>query len=111
MFSFMPTPLDFPAYLTYITSLKTQVSSREELSGAFTAFDERDSGFITYDDLKQDLVTTGPHRMTEEQVENTLRPFVEKTGRNRGKVCYTKFLDAMMGEQNLQRNKNDHMTT
>jgi Ca2+-binding EF-hand superfamily protein len=99
MFSYMPTPLDFPAYLTYLTSLKSQVSSREELTGAFTAFDERDGGYIAYDDLKSELMTTGPQRMTEDQVDNALMPFVERTGRNKGKVSYTEFLDVVLGEQ------------
>lgn len=94
----MPTPLDFPAYLTYLTSLKSQVSSREELTGAFTAFDETDSGYIAYDDLKSELMTTGPQRMTADQVDNALMPFVERTGRNKGKVFYTKFLDVVLGE-------------
>jgi Ca2+-binding EF-hand superfamily protein len=103
MFSLLPTPLDFPAYITYLSSLKSQASSREDLTGAFTAFDETDSGFVTYSDLKSDLMITGPRRMTEEQVDKTLRPFVEKTGKNRGKLSYTKFLDAMMGAEKLAK--------
>lgn len=95
----MHTPLDFPAFLTYITSLQCQLSSREDLAGAFTSFDESDSGYINFEDLKNDLMKTGPKRMTEEQVNITLRGFVEKTGKNKGKVLYIKFLDAVMGGQ------------
>jgi Ca2+-binding EF-hand superfamily protein len=99
MFAGMPTPLNFPAYLTHLASLKSQVTSREDLTDAFSAFDENDSGCIDYNDIKNELMMTGPQRMTEDQVENALRAFVERTGRNRGKVSYTKFLDALMGEQ------------
>ena len=99
MFSMMHTPLDFPVFLTYITSLKCQLSSREDLAGAFTSFDENDGGHIDLDDLKNDLMTTGPKRMTDEQVNVALKGFVEKTGKNKGKVSYMKFLDAVMGDQ------------
>jgi Ca2+-binding EF-hand superfamily protein len=99
MFSMMRTPLDFPVFLTYITSLKSQLSTRDDLAGAFTSFDENDSGYIDFDDLKNDLMTTGPKRMTEEQVNTALKGFVEKTGKNKGKILYLKFLDTMMGER------------
>jgi len=105
MLSLLSSPLDFPAYMTHLTYLKSQVSSREELAGAFTAFDEKDSGFIEFSDLKHELMSTGPHRMTEEQVETALRGFVEKAGKNKGKVSYGKFLDMMMGEQRNSREK------
>ena len=100
MFSMMHTPLDFPVFLTYITSLKSQLSTQEDLAGAFTSFDEIDSGYIDFDDIKNDLMTTGPKRMTEEQVNTALKGFVEKTGKSRGRISYIKFLDAVMGEQN-----------
>ena len=99
MFSMMHTPLDFPVFLTYITSLKSQLSTREDLAGAFTSFDENDSGYIDFDDIKNDLMTTGPKRMTEEQVNTALKGFVEKPGKSRGRISYIKFLDAVMGEQ------------
>lgn len=95
----MHTPLDFPVFLTYITSLKSQLSTREYLAGAFTSFDENDSGYIDFDDLKNDLMTSGPKRMTEEQVNSALKEFFEKTGKNKGRILYTKFLDAAMGER------------
>jgi Ca2+-binding EF-hand superfamily protein len=99
MLSMVHTPLEFPVFLTYITSLKSQLSSRQDLAGAFTSFDENDGGYIDLDDLKKDLMTTGPKRMTEEQVNFALKGFVETTGKNKGKVPYLKFLDTVMGEQ------------
>ena len=95
----MHTPLDFPVFLTYITSLKSQLSTKEDLAGAFTSFDENDSGYIDFDDLKNALMTTGPKRMTEEQVNAGLKGFVEKTGKNKGRISYMKFLDTVMGER------------
>lgn len=99
MFSLLHTPLDFPTFLTYITSLKSQISSYEELVSAFTSFDDHDSGYITIDVLRNDLTTTGPHRMTDEQVETALRGFLEKTGKHKGKIAYSKFLEAVTGEK------------
>ena len=99
MSSMMHTPLDFPVFLTYITSLISQLSTREDLADAFTSFDENDSGYIAFDDLKNALMTTGPKRMTEEQVDTALKGFIEKTGKNKGRISYTKFLDTVMGER------------
>jgi len=99
MFSILHKPVDFPVFLTYITSLKSQISSREDLIGAFTSFDENDSGYIDFEDLKNGLMNSGPERITEEQVNIALKGFVEKTGKNKGKISYVKFLDAMMGDQ------------
>jgi Ca2+-binding EF-hand superfamily protein len=99
MLSELYTPLDFPTFLTYITSLKSQISSHEELVNAFTSFDDHDSGYINADILRNDLTTTGPQRMTNEQVDAALRGFIEKTGKHKGKIAYIKFLEAMTGEQ------------
>ena len=95
----LPTPIDFPVFLTYVTSLKSQISTPEDLANAFTSFDENDSGYIDFEDLKNDLMNSGPQRMTEEQVNVVLKGFVEKTGKNKGRISYMKFLDEMMGGQ------------
>jgi Ca2+-binding EF-hand superfamily protein len=99
MLSSLNDPLDFPAFLTYITSLKSQISSRTDLTNAFISFDENDGGFIDFEDIKNDLITSGAERLTEGQVNMALGGFVEKTGKNKGKVSYVKFLDAMIGDQ------------
>ena len=105
MVSHLGGPLEFPAFLTYITRLKSEISSCEDLIRAFTAFDENDSGYINFEDVKNCLMTTGPERMSEEQVDVALRNFVEKTGMNKGKVAYTKFLSSVVG--NYQDSKVD----
>ena len=87
MLSMLHSPLDFPVFLTHITSVKSQMSSQEELAGAFSSLDETDGGYIDFEEVKGDLMTSGPDRMTEEQVNTALGGFVEKTGRNKGKVA------------------------
>jgi Ca2+-binding EF-hand superfamily protein len=99
MFSLVPSAVDFPAFLTYITSLKSQISEPEDVSGAFMAFDEKDSGYIDYAELKHTLMNTGTQRMTEDLIEVSLGGFVERSGKNKGKVAYQKLLDNMLGGQ------------
>lgn len=99
MFSLVPSTLDFPAFLTYINSLKTQISDPDDVAGAFTAFDEKDSGYIDYAELKYALMNTGTERMTEEMVDISLSGFVERSGKNKGKVAYQKLLDNLLGDQ------------
>jgi Ca2+-binding EF-hand superfamily protein len=101
MLSMIPTPLEFPGFLTYLTSLKSQISSRHELIGALTSFDESDSGYIDFEDIKRELTSTGPKRMTEDQVNVALQGFIERTGKYKGKVSCTRFLDSIMGDQTV----------
>jgi len=77
--------------------MKSQLSSHEDIIGAFTSFDEGDNGYVDFEELKKELMTSGPKRMSEADVESVLGRFVEKTGKNKGKVAYNKFLDAMVG--------------
>lgn len=99
MLSTLPSPLEFPAFLTYISNLSSKLSSREELHAAFTSFDVNDTGLLDFLDLKTELMTTGSMRMTEEQVDMALGGCVERTGKMKGKVMYEKLLDSMVGEQ------------
>jgi len=101
MLSMLPSPLEFPAFVTHISNLTSQLSSREELHTAFACFDDNDTGLLDFRDLKTELMTTGSMRMTEEQVDMALGGFVERTGKMKGKVMYEKFLDSMVGEQPL----------
>ena len=99
MLSSLPSPIDFPAFLTHLTTLAQTTSPRDEIIGAFTAFDENDSGYIDYEELKRELVSSGNKRMTMEQVEGILGAQVERTGRNRGRVGYGRFCDSVLGER------------
>jgi Ca2+-binding EF-hand superfamily protein len=99
MFSLVTSTVDFPAFLTYVNSLKSQISEPDDVGGAFTAFDEKDSGYIDYAELKYTLMNTGTEKMTEELVDVSLGGFVERSGKNKGKVAYQKLLDNMLGDQ------------
>jgi len=101
----MPYRLDFPAFLTYITSQLSVLSHRDELREALTAFDEKDSGFLDYNEFKRDLSQGGPKRLTGEQIDLVLSGFVEKVGKNKGRLSYDRLLDAMMGDQSNQNRK------
>lgn len=99
MLSSLPSPIDFPTFLTHLTNLTSTTSPRDEIIGAFTAFDENDSGYVNYEELKRELVGSGNRRMTVEQVEGTLGGVVERTGRNRGRVGYGRLVDGVLGER------------
>jgi Ca2+-binding EF-hand superfamily protein len=99
MLSSLPSPIDFPAFLTYLTNLAQETSPRDEIIGAFTAFDENDSGFVDYEELKKELVGSGSRRMTSQQVESVLGAYVERTGRNKGRVGYGRMIDSVLGER------------
>ena len=99
MLSSLPSPIDFPAFLTYLTNLSQETSARDEIIGAFTAFDENDSGYVDYEELMKELVGNGSRRMTPQEVEGILDRYVEKTGRNRGRVGYGRLVDSVLGER------------
>jgi Ca2+-binding EF-hand superfamily protein len=105
MLSLLPKRLDFPAFLTRITSQTSLLSSRDQLVEAFITFDEKDNGFVDYAELKRDLSQSGPQRLTEKQIDEVLSGFVEKVGKNKGEICYHKLLDAMTGDQNQARTR------
>src|SRR5579859_149155 len=99
MLTSLPSPIDFPTFLTHLTNLSSTTTPRDEIIGAFTAFDENDSGFIDYEELKRELVGSGSRRMTVEEVDNVLGGQVERTGRNRGRIGYGRFVDGVLGER------------
>ncbi|CCG83765.1 protein of unknown function [Taphrina deformans PYCC 5710] len=91
MLNELPSPLNFAAYFTAMTGLLTDMSSREDLMGALTTFDEGDSGKIDVKDLKEAL-TTGPNAMTEAEVDSV----IEAYSRN-GKFNYNGFVESIAG--------------
>jgi len=99
MLSLVPSPLDFPAFLTHLTVLSQSVSPRDDIIGAFTAFDESDSGYVDYEELKSALLGSGTMRMTAEEVDAVVGASVERGGRRRGMVAYARFCDAVLGER------------
>lgn len=91
MLAELPTPLNFAAYFTAMTSLVSDISSRDDLMGALTTFDEGDTGKIDVKELKEAL-TTGKDALTEEQVERVLQGHARN-----GKFNYNTFVESIAG--------------
>ncbi|GAB7358393.1 hypothetical protein MBLNU230_g2462t1 [Neophaeotheca triangularis] len=77
-----PPTLNLSQYLTSLTSPMSNLSSPEELSAAFGAFDLEDSGQIDAEALREAVMTTAPEvgeedfRLGEEEVEAAMAAFV-----------------------------------
>lgn len=91
MLAELPTPLNFAAYFTAMTSLLNDISSRDDLMGALTAFDEDDSGKIDVKELKEAL-TTGRDAMSQEDADAVL-----KLHSRNGKFNYNAFVESIAG--------------
>ncbi|EMR08488.1 hypothetical protein PNEG_03314 [Pneumocystis murina B123] len=93
MLSLIPSPLNFAAYLTFFSTYLSEISPREEIMKAFQTFDEDNSGKVNFYDLKDALMTMGS-RMSEHQVDNALKKFV-----NGNFVQYQDLVDALAGSE------------
>ncbi|KTW27625.1 hypothetical protein T552_02067 [Pneumocystis carinii B80] len=91
MLSLMPSPLNFATYLTFFSMHLSEISQREDIIKAFQTFDEDNSGKVNLYDLKDALMTMGS-RMSEQQVDNALKRFV-----NGNFVQYQDLVDALAG--------------
>ncbi|KAK9381540.1 uncharacterized protein V2V93DRAFT_367220 [Kockiozyma suomiensis] len=81
MMSTLGSPLQFPVYLTAMSSILAQFASREELVNAFSAFDDDDNGAADVEELREALVGSG---LKAEEVDACFKPFVRYTmGRER----------------------------
>ncbi|KAG4302520.1 hypothetical protein PCK1_001247, partial [Pneumocystis canis] len=93
MLNLLPTPLNFAAYLTFFSSHLSLISPREEITDAFQTFDEHHSGKVNFQELKDALTSMGS-RMSEDQVNKALQPFLH--GPN---VLYRDFIDTLAGTE------------
>ncbi|GAO46603.1 hypothetical protein G7K_0830-t1 [Saitoella complicata NRRL Y-17804] len=75
----MPSPLNFAAYLTFMSSHLLEISSRDDLLAAFSTFDESNTPALTAPVtlLMEALVEEG---MGRDEVERGMKGFVEKRG-------------------------------
>lgn len=89
----MPSPLNFAAFLTALSSHLCDITPREELLAAFAAFDEDDSGRVEVDELREALTSMG-RRMSEDEAAQALHSFS-----NRRHFKYREFVDALAGSQ------------
>lgn len=74
--------MNLPSYLNSIATLLAPLSDPQELSNAFAAFDEDDSGQIDLDELRDALLHTNPEvdesPLTEKEVEEAVKGFTGK---------------------------------
>ncbi|KAK9457401.1 hypothetical protein V1511DRAFT_493519 [Dipodascopsis uninucleata] len=94
MLSGMPTPLQFPSFLTEMSSTLSKFSTKEELITAFGAFDDDDNGKeADAEDLREALIEMGG--MTKEEINSCIKPFV-RFGLGRERLLYKDLVDAMV---------------
>ncbi|KAK9352541.1 hypothetical protein V1523DRAFT_413633 [Lipomyces doorenjongii] len=74
MMARMPSPLQFPSYLTAMSSILCQFSSKEELMNAFSAFDDDDSGQADIQELRDALIEAG---VSAEDIDKCFKPYVK----------------------------------
>ena len=73
-----PSQLNLARYLDTLSGPLSELSSTEELSAAFSAFDVDDSGQIDVADLRRSLLSTAPEdgaRMSERELDGILGEF------------------------------------
>lgn len=91
MLSQLPNPLNFAAYFTAMTSLVSDISSRDDLMGALTTFDEGDTGKIDVAELREAL-TTGQNALTNAQVDKVMQGYARNN-----KFNYNAFVESIAG--------------
>lgn len=91
MLAQLPNPLNFAAYFTAMTSLVSDISSRDDLMSALTTFDEGDNGKIDVAELREAL-TTGQNALTHAQVDKVLQGYARN-----GKFNYNAFVENIAG--------------
>ena len=69
--------IDFPTFLRIAGAKYKQHEFNLSLEDAFKCFDEKNSGQLTYDQLKTILTTYGP-KLTAEEVDSLLKDFVDE---------------------------------
>ncbi|KAK9469746.1 hypothetical protein V1512DRAFT_200164 [Lipomyces arxii] len=92
MLAQMPSPLQFPAYLTSMSAILSRFSRKEQLVSAFSAFDEDDNGQADVAELKESLIDNG---FEEAEIERCFKPYIKKhMGKER--LLYKDLADAMI---------------
>ena len=81
--------LNLGAYLNLLAGDLTRLSRQDELSAAFLAFDNDDSGQIDVAELKEALMTTAPESgsaLTEREIEEVMEGFVGRRVLKKGQI-------------------------
>jgi Ca2+-binding EF-hand superfamily protein len=84
-----PAQLNLGAYLALLSRDLARLSRRDELTAAFAAFDDDDSGQIDVAELREALLTTAPEAgpmLTEDEVDAVMDGFVGRRVLKKGQV-------------------------
>ncbi|KAK9479039.1 hypothetical protein V1514DRAFT_329027 [Lipomyces japonicus] len=92
MISRMASPLQFPVYLTEMSSLLSQFSTREELINAFSTFDDDDNGHANFDELSEALADVG---INMEAINKYLQPYI-RSSRGKEYLAYKEFTEGII---------------
>jgi Ca2+-binding EF-hand superfamily protein len=84
--------ISFTAYFANMSSLLTDMSSREELLDSLATFDEGDDGKLDVKELREAL-TSGRGALTEEEVDQAVSGYTRN-----GKFNYQLFVEALAGD-------------
>ncbi|KAJ8103880.1 hypothetical protein POJ06DRAFT_243051 [Lipomyces tetrasporus] len=74
MMTRMPSPLQFAPYLTAMSAILCQFSSKDELVTAFSAFDDDDSGHANVQELRDALIEAG---VNAADIDLCFKPYVK----------------------------------
>lgn len=115
-----PQVINLPAYLNTIATFLAPLSSPEELTNAFAAFDDDDSGQIDLSELRDALLHTSPDAdlipLSSSEIDEVVRGFTGRRafsskaaksnglgGSNRGEVFrYQEFMTGIAGSSETE---------
>ncbi|KAK9369702.1 hypothetical protein V1509DRAFT_618863 [Lipomyces kononenkoae] len=92
MMARMPSPLQFPSYLTAMSSILCQFSSKEELVTAFSAFDDDDSGQADSQELRDALIEAG---VSAADIDKCFKPYI-KFSLGKDRLLYKDLVDGLI---------------
>lgn len=94
MMASLPSPITFSVFLTFMSNAIAEISSREELTQAFSAFSDDNSDAVSYSALAEALVEDG---MDASDVEAALGAFKARNGFRGDVFRHKDFIDVLRG--------------
>ncbi len=83
-----PQTLNMPTFMNSLSTLLAPFSSQQELSSAFAAFDEDDSGQVDVKELRDALLHTSPEpgdkAMTEREIDQIISEYAGRRAFGKG---------------------------
>ena len=84
--------VDFPEFLTMMTSKVTEVDTEKEIKEAFKLFDKDSDGYISAEELRNIMMNLG-EKLTDQEVDDMIKE-ADKDGD--GLVNFQEFINMMM---------------